>query len=236
VGSFLSDSWRFQEISNAVLSSKVFRIRGRRIPSLQHKLVGLCHSIEEAAFHVHPQLSCDDLKHFWQSWQVRQLIAKFAFKLGLEAKTVAPELSSGNSSLPVVLHPLAVEDVWVWCCKELEHYLEHLLLSPGETNHEAVGSDQRRHSPQRGRAEGVTSGSSPNDADGVATDRRRQVDDFIQETKDKTGKKITRKDIWQAAGYKDPTEFQRWQRDDRRQTATAAQNIQRALSEKPGLT
>ena len=47
----------------------------------------------------------------------------------------------------------------------------------------------------------------------AGTDRRAAVDAFIEEVFQKTGKKITRTDIWRVSGYTDRTQFERFQRD-----------------------
>jgi hypothetical protein len=66
-------------------------------------------------------------------------------------------------------------------------------------------------------------------------DRRALIDDYINEVGKMTGKKITRKDIWREARYKDSTEFERWQRNDPRTTEAATRAIKRILDEKPHL-
>jgi hypothetical protein len=65
------------------------------------------------------------------------------------------------------------------------------------------------------------------------TDRRAAVDRFIAKVAE-AGYKITRKDIWTVAGYKNSTDFERFQRADRRTTETAAANFTRVLRMKPG--
>jgi hypothetical protein len=67
--------------------------------------------------------------------------------------------------------------------------------------------------------------------------RRSEVDAYIAEVLEKTGKKITRKDIWQKAGYKSRTEFERWERQDTKHpNAAAAKNFSRILQDKPHLS
>jgi hypothetical protein len=60
--------------------------------------------------------------------------------------------------------------------------------------------------------------------DGAGTDRRAAIDSFISNMRDK-GRNITRKNIWMAAGYKDETEFERFQRGARRATKRATQKF-----------
>ena len=47
-----------------------------------------------------------------------------------------------------------------------------------------------------------------------STDRRRAVDAYIEEVHSRTGKRITRTDIWKSARYKTRTEYERWERND----------------------
>jgi hypothetical protein len=62
-------------------------------------------------------------------------------------------------------------------------------------------------------------------ADSMAGDRRSMVEAYIEEVRIKTGKRITKKDIWSRAGYKNPTEFERWQRQDSEHPNMAAHEI-----------
>ena len=59
-------------------------------------------------------------------------------------------------------------------------------------------------------------------------DQRALVDGFIEKIA-AAGRKITRMDIWRAAGYKHSSEFQRWQRRDPRACRSAAINFNRVL-------
>jgi len=64
------------------------------------------------------------------------------------------------------------------------------------------------------------------------TDRRALIDAFILAVS-KVGRKIKRKDLWSAAGYRDATEFERFQRGDQRTTQSAAKAFNRLLSQDP---
>ncbi|HLN02701.1 MAG TPA: hypothetical protein VK335_25655 [Bryobacteraceae bacterium] len=66
--------------------------------------------------------------------------------------------------------------------------------------------------------------------------RRALVNSYIDEVFRETKKHITRKDIWQSARYKTRTEFERWERADRRATKTSNERFTRLLTvEKPHL-
>jgi len=71
--------------------------------------------------------------------------------------------------------------------------------------------------------------------DPVALERRKAVDAYIKEVLEKTGKRITRADIWKSARYKSRTEFERWQRNDPKATKSANERFTRLLKEKPHL-
>lgn len=70
---------------------------------------------------------------------------------------------------------------------------------------------------------------------GSDTDNRGAVDAYIEEVFSRTGKRITRRDIWKSARYKTRTEFERWERRDRRATKAASERFTRILTEKPHL-
>jgi hypothetical protein len=66
--------------------------------------------------------------------------------------------------------------------------------------------------------------------------RRAEVDAYIEEVFSRTGKRITRTDIWKSARYKSRTEFERWERNDQSHpNKTAHQRFTRILTEKPHL-
>jgi hypothetical protein len=66
--------------------------------------------------------------------------------------------------------------------------------------------------------------------------RRAAVDAYIDEVFQKTGKRITRTNIWRHARYKTRTEFERWQRNDLKNPNQAAhERFTRILTEKPHL-
>ena len=74
---------------------------------------------------------------------------------------------------------------------------------------------------------------TPDGENCAGTEQRAAVDAFIEEVLQETGKRITRTDIWRAAGYKDRTEFERFQRDDPRTTDSAKAAFYRTLKMKP---
>jgi len=65
--------------------------------------------------------------------------------------------------------------------------------------------------------------------------RKAAVKAYIQEVFDRTGKRITKTDIWKEARYKRRSDFERWQRCDVRATQAAHQRFARILREKPHL-
>ena len=60
-------------------------------------------------------------------------------------------------------------------------------------------------------------------------ERRAAVNAYIDEVFQQTGKRITRKQIWQAARYKSRTDFELWQRNHPKATKTAHNRIMRLL-------
>ena len=63
---------------------------------------------------------------------------------------------------------------------------------------------------------------------------RAIINEYILRVFRETGRKIKRKDLWQVAGYKGPTEFERFQRGDPKTTASAVRNFTRVLKMPPG--
>jgi hypothetical protein len=71
--------------------------------------------------------------------------------------------------------------------------------------------------------------------DSLASERRKAVQAYIDEVFEKSGKRITRAEIWRLAHYKDRTDFERWQRNDPKATRTANERFTQLLKEKPHL-
>ena len=71
--------------------------------------------------------------------------------------------------------------------------------------------------------------------DPVAAQRRAQTDAYIDEVFRLTGRRISRTDIWKAAGYKSRTDFEQWQRNHPRATKTANERFTRIFKDKPHL-
>jgi hypothetical protein len=67
-------------------------------------------------------------------------------------------------------------------------------------------------------------------------ERRAEVDAYIAEVLRKTGRQITRADIWRMAGYKSRAAFERWERNDvKRPSQRAHRLFNQILTEKPHL-
>jgi hypothetical protein len=86
----------------------------------------------------------------------------------------------------------------------------------------------RRKKPERSRKQR----SIP---DRVAAERRKAVEAYIDEVFEKTGERITKIDFLRSAGYRNRTEFQRWQRNDPKTTKIANERFIRVLKGKPHL-
>src|SRR4029077_6545192 len=64
---------------------------------------------------------------------------------------------------------------------------------------------------------------------GSRTGRRAAGDAYIEKEFERTGQRLTQKDIWRHARYKTRTEFERWQWCDPRTTKAAAERFSRIL-------
>jgi hypothetical protein len=87
-------------------------------------------------------------------------------------------------------------------------------------------------------------GNAPSGKTGEGTSdissRKLAVQTYIDEILNKTGRRITKKDIWSAAGYKSRAEFERWEsgwyeKRGKNTNQSADKNIRRVLAEKPHL-
>lgn len=105
-----------------------------------------------------------------------------------------------------------------------------------EQSANAEGSADRGGAESRG-TEPIRTEARPtvNGLDDSEADRRATVDAYIDEVFRRTGKRVTRTDIWKSARYKTRTEFERWERKDRRATKTAHERFTGILTEKPHL-
>ena len=66
-----------------------------------------------------------------------------------------------------------------------------------------------------------------------STANRPNIDTFIQRVWQEEQQRITRRNIWTVAGYRNATEFERFQRNDARTTDAAKQNFRRVLAMTP---
>ena len=64
---------------------------------------------------------------------------------------------------------------------------------------------------------------------------RQDVMAYIEEIGRKTGKQITKAEIWRAAGYKARRECERWERGELKANSAVDRNIRRVLQKKPHL-
>jgi hypothetical protein len=91
----------------------------------------------------------------------------------------------------------------------------HTAVPGGATNGECNVNSQGQAEKARGRIE-----------------RREAIDVFMSKVAE-SGRKIRRKDIWIVAGYKDRTEFERFQRGSVRTTRSAIDIFNRVLAMEP---
>ena len=68
--------------------------------------------------------------------------------------------------------------------------------------------------------------------DATREQKAQAVKAFLTKAEAATGERFFKRDIWRAANYKSSTEFERWQRNDRRATKAADRNFRGVLREK----
>jgi hypothetical protein len=93
--------------------------------------------------------------------------------------------------------------------------------------------------PSRNEPTKTAVGPAMND-ENHGTDRRKAVDAYIEEVFSRTGKRITRTDIWKSLRYKSRAEFERWEsrwyeKAGKTPNATANRRFTNFLVEKPHL-
>jgi hypothetical protein len=125
----------------------------------------------------------------------------------------APQVNRSKKRLPAtVASPIAA--------RRMEVYMESKGV--GQTEFDSSGNE-------------LTSMNTSPEVPGKnrdGADWRAAIDAFIFKLAE-AGREITRKDIWIAAGYKDATEFERFQRSDPRTTRSAAAAFNRVLALQP---
>ncbi|HKD84031.1 MAG TPA: hypothetical protein VKB58_04735, partial [Terriglobales bacterium] len=117
---------------------------------------------------------------------------------------------------------------------DFSRQLKVMLDEEEETAYINLARQPRDQSKQTSVKAGPHEGAQVPDLKDAAS-RRAAVNEYIAEVLAIKGKRITRRDIWKKAGYTSATEFQRWQRDDKRQSKAAGDNFRRILTEKPHL-
>ena len=91
-------------------------------------------------------------------------------------------------------------------------------------------ADSTRGSPSRHRHDPAS--AEPTLTTSAGSGNRAVIAGFISKMAE-AGHQITKKDIWILAGYENPTEFERYQRGDKRTTRAATSNFNRILNMEP---
>jgi hypothetical protein len=88
---------------------------------------------------------------------------------------------------------------------------------------ESAVADFGKATWRRGPSESAVTPARERDPvrDAEAVRRRAAVNSYLDAMLQKTGKRLRRKDIWKAVGYETRTEFERWERNDRRANKSA---------------
>ena len=211
---YLGNDWGFDEIEGRAKQKPAYLFQGTAGKHVDRILRVVC-DLERALRKTHPKLPVDAVADFWRSSQVASFLREFCYYLFRDPNAL---LSAGERP------ETAVEGARFFAWLQLDRYVRGEVgndlkagpitaSEPTVSGHESTG---RKHDP-------------------VAVERRARVEAYRQDVLEKTGNRITRKEIWRKAGYESATEFQRWQRNDPRTTLTANRNFERILSEKPHL-
>jgi hypothetical protein len=114
--------------------------------------------------------------------------------------------------------------------KEIGRLIAYLDLERMELAKRGVKLPPRK--PIAATAEVKAEAAPNNRASQPTMSRCDFVNSFIAKLTE-SGRKITRKDVWSVAGYKDRTEFERFQRGSVRTTQSAINSFNRVLAMKP---
>ena len=225
----LAGDWGFDQIEADAGRRSGHQYAREMHPTIAGIVARAVHDLERSLNRFRPALSCSAVADFWQSFQVRRHIANFCDEL---AKSEVANRIAGDH----VMARFCVGDARDYVLMKLATFAHEIQSDkpPLEGDHKA-----REQSADTARSSGEEL-SAPQtgvraNRDAVSSERRGLVDSYIEEVLKSTKKRITRTDIWKAAGYRTRTEFERWERNDKRATKTANQNIRRILTEKPHL-
>ncbi len=169
----------------------------------------------------------------WTLEVLRTEVYEFLRRLTIEAyhsegRTRGLRCMTGEcgSILPEVMSEYQRSREWAWFTNEMLRLLNARARQPKQVLSVATvqGAPHAAHQadPQK-------------PAERVAKQRREAVNAYIEEVRSKTGKRLTRSDLWRSQRYKSRTEFERWERNDRRATKAAHEKFTRMLEEKPHL-
>jgi hypothetical protein len=152
--------------------------------------------------------------------ETRASVAKWATDLATpEAETPPPEILNKMVASWAVERQAAVANRYEIEVRELEY---RNVLTEGLVPEEEKKSNRGVRPLKTVESKGA--------------DRRAMTKAYIEEVRRETGKRITKKDIWNEAGYQTRTEFERWERrDPKRPNRAADDNFTRILREKPHL-
>ncbi|MCC6344276.1 MAG: hypothetical protein IT166_18895 [Bryobacterales bacterium] len=119
-------------------------------------------------------------------------------------------------------------------CRQAKAAIDEYALLPESTYREITETIDAEIAAWESRVQPTPGSSALNFSpastpDEVPSGNRAKVDAFISKVKRETGHCIKRKDIWRVAGYKDSTEFERFQREDPKTTFTAKRNFDKVL-------
>ena len=132
------------------------------------------------------------------------------FRKAVESGTLQAETALSNSGMGGLLHCLLVHN----CDNENERF---------RLQQEVMASDEWLMLARE--IEEVSAELKVSTVERKSGNHRTMVKAYIEEVRVKKSKRITRKDIWTAAGYQTRTEFERWERQDPKNPNQAANKI-----------
>ena len=211
-------------VDQAIAEAEVaFRTSRRNIPRDDYRaLQGLALEFMKAVVGAFAEQACEAVRHgTWNGEELRRQVDEFEQQTAHYLKELLADPSETDLDTPwwyEIREQLRQSDKW------MAHLEERAQVAKVHLVTETVATPVDLDTPDLDTPDLDT-------PDG----RREAINSYIQQVLAETGKKISRKDIWQHLRYTHATEFERWQRCDKNATKTISERMMNLLKDKPHL-
>ncbi len=201
---YLAGDWSIESLVEIVWNLQGHHFEGRLASSAPEVIFRALCDFDLALRRVHRVLPTSAIACFFQSWQVHEHVT-----------TLCDELKESTTARRLQAHSTHWDDA-KWKIRRLMNgYAREMLIldySP-ESTPATASVIQMMLSPGTSSVEPQVNDDLEGEVvtQSETNDRRAMVDAYIDEVLEAKSKRISKTDIWKAAGYKDRTEFDRWQ-------------------------